>query len=158
MKIEIHKGIVIQHDPKTSEYYTEVVIRKKPAKGNQYTSSPTIAKVRLEIDKFLKSLKKKATQKVWIRGAYQDGRYKLVEIIFQDKASKIITVRDKGGKISSVSLSDYKFDEDKVFIDSPYNRKTIGLMESKQCLLETLRTERADLKTTLFPFKSRLLR
>lgn len=158
MKIETYKGIVIQHDPKKNEYYTEVVIRKKPSKGDQYTSSPNILKVRAEIDKFLKFLKKKAAQKVWVRGAYQDGRYKLVEIIFQDKGAKIITVRDKGGKIQSISLSDYKFDEDKVFIDNAFNRKTIGLMESKQRVLESMRTERAELKTTLAPFKTRFLK
>lgn len=159
MKIEIHKGIVIYHDPKKNEYYTEVVIRKKNKSGTQYTASKFLERIRMDIDRFLAIVaKKKSYPKVWVKGAYEDSRYHLSEIIFQDKAAKLLTVRSKGRKITTIALSDFKFDAPKVFANTASNRKTIELMEEHQKNIEHYRGQRRERKLTLTAFESKSLR
>lgn len=159
MKIENHKGVAIFHDSKKNEYYTEVVIRKKTKTGNQYTASKYLERVRMDIDRFLAVVaKKKSYSKVWVKGAYEDSRYHLSEVIFQDKSAKIMTIRSKGGKITTISLSDYKFEAPKVFANTTYNQQTIYAMEKAQESIESLRNERSRMKLTLTPFESKSLK
>mgnify|MGYP003520848246 CR=1 FL=1 len=157
MKIETHKGIVIYLDSKTKEYYTEVVIRKKSPRKSQYTRSKQITAVRLEIDRFLASLGK-THPKVWVRGYFEHSKYRHVELIFQDKVAKIITVRDKSGRISTIAISDYIYDEPRVLANTAYNKKTIAAMEKAQTDLESLRKERFRMKLTLTRFESKSLK
>lgn len=159
MKIEIHKGIVIHYDPLTNEYYTEVVIRKKQPRKSQYTRSKQLQRIRMDIDRFLAVVaKKRDHSKVWVKGAYEDSRYHLSEIIFQDKTAKLLTLRTKTGRISTISLSDYKFDQPKVFANTTSNRKTIAIMEADQKNVEYYRQRRREQKLTLTAFESKSLK
>ncbi len=153
-KIETYKGVDIMFNSDSKKYYTEVVMRNGVSAGKEYSSANNVLSIKSEIDKFFSvRVIRSFTQKVWVRGSYADGRYKRVEIIFRNIQSNVITVRDKAGKISTISLSNYKFDEPKVFQDTPKNRRTISIMEAKQKALEALREHRAELKLTLTPYK-----
>ncbi len=161
MKTEIHKGIVILRDPKTGQYYTEVVIGRTPTGKIQYTAAKKIERVRMDIDRFFAVLKKKRSKPrlVWVRGKYIDSHFNVAEIIFQDKEAKIITVRNvKGGMIQTISLSNYKFDIPKVFNYTGPNSKVILLINMEQSKIGLAKERRAKATGLLTPFESKSLK
>ncbi len=156
MKIEIHKGVTILFDPKKAEYYTEVVFHKRTPGKSRYATAKDISVVRSKISQFLIGTKKKRSTNVFVKGDYEDSRYHKASVIFKDNQLKTLTVRFLDtGRIKTIALSDYKYEKPKVFNDTSYNKKTIEAMERNQKAIESLRKERAELKLTLSPFKSR---
>ncbi len=160
MKIETHNGIGIFYDPKKAQYYTEVVISRKSPGRIQYTTGKTVERVRMQIDRFLAVVKKKGRLRlVWVRGKYIDSHFSVAQIIFQDKESKIITVRNiKGGLIRTVSLSNYKFDASKAFTYTGPNSKIVLSINKEQTKISKAQASRAKSTSALVPFEPKMIR
>ncbi len=156
MKTETYKGIDIMHSADKNKFYTKVFIRKRTSGRIQpYISASKIEKVKSEIDLFIKSISAKAgLKKAWLKDCYADGGYKLVDIILYDSASNSVTIRNQKLKITTIPLSEYKFNNDKIFINSKYNNALVNRLNAKQFEIDVLKQQKNSLKEKMVPVKA----
>lgn len=151
MKKENYKGIDIFVNNK-GVFFTKVIVRNRKVGGGQKQtfSSINLHKLKSKIDDFILSITKKSRfQKAWIKGAYNDGSYKLVNILLHDPNTNTVTLRDSELKIKTIALSDYKYNTAKMFVSSRRNDKIIELLNAKQFDIDLLKKEKVELNETL---------
>lgn len=153
---ETYKGIEIFHDAVKKEFYTKVLVRvKTSAKTKAHIVHVKIEKVKIAIDVFLKSIYGKKVQKAWLKSHHADGCYKMVDIVFLDPFSKAVTIRDLDlGKIKTIPLSEYEFNDDKVFLCSRKNNTIIAKSNNKQLEINAMKADKLAIMSKLVALKS----
>ena len=156
MKTENYKGIDIFFNSTTKRYYTKALVYKRANnRCRGYISLTNPADVRKEIDLFLKrAFASNNIASVFIKGKHYDKGYSRAQVLFYDKILNAVTVIDERKKINTIALSDYRFHEDKIFINDRKNRLLVHDVYTRQAEIIRLKNEIASLSAKLVPLKS----
>lgn len=152
MENQIHKGVEIFYDEEKRTFFTKAIISKTTF------SSKKMDNVKGLIDKTLLAYSKQpssAFKRAWMKGPHEDSKYKLVDIIFNDIKSNTVTIRNYLGKISTIPLSEYKFNNHKVFLSSKKNDKIVELLEKQQIEIDLLKKKKKLMRVHLVPLSNK---
>jgi hypothetical protein len=129
MRTETYNGIAIFFDAAKRLYFTKALIYKRTNNRSRgYVMSTRLERVKEEIDIFIRmATAQKKRSFVFIKGSRYDKGYMKARILLFDKISNCITVM-VGKKINTYALSDYKFNTDKIFLDTRKNQILIDEM------------------------------
>lgn len=149
MENQNYKGVEIFYNEDKKLFFTKVIL------GKGMFSSKKMETVKSLIDKTLIEFDKKkpaAVKRAWMKGPHDDSKYKLVEVIWHDVKQNTVTVRNLLGKITTIPLSNYKYNNHKVFLSSKKNDKVVENLEKLQVEIDLMKKKKKYLSTNLMPF------
>lgn len=149
MENQNYKGVDIFYNEEKKLFFTKVLM------GKGMFSSKKMETVKGLIDKTLIEFDKKkpaSVKRAWMKGPHDDSKYKLVEVIWHDIKLNTVTVRNSLGKITTIPLSNYKYNNHKVFMSSKKNDKLVENLEKLQVEIDLMKKKKKYLSTNLLPF------
>lgn len=154
MLIEIYKGIEINHNANTDEFYTSIIINTKSNGKKEYITAGRLQKIRDDIDKFLNTAAKKPfISKAWKKGKYNSEKYELVDIIILSAITGGITYK-QDGRLETTGTHRYSSDDPKLFLKCKENDAIIENLNKKQAEINKIEKEISCSSGKLLPLKN----
>lgn len=151
MQNQNYKGVEIFYNEEKKLFFTKVIL------GKGMFSSKKMVTVKLLIKRSLVELDKKnpsAVKRAWIRGARADSKYKLVEVVWHDIKQNTVTIRNSLGKITTIAMSNYKYNNHKLFFSNKKNDKMVETLEKMQTEIDLMKRKKRYASINLVPYNN----
>lgn len=154
MLIEVYKGIEIFHNAVKDEFYTTVVINKRPGKSDETIKGGRLGAVRENLDKWLNTAAKKPIVKLaWYKGKYEYDPYEKVEVVVFNAITNSAAIKGKDGRLKEVLVAKNGYLDERIFLACKENDAIIANLNKKREEIEKIKKETSCSSGKLIPCK-----